>query len=180
LLNYENVSKAIEIINHDLGMNMAQRHMTVSTSGITPGIKRIADEKKKFRLAVSLHSLNNDIRGKIMPINKKYPLNELIESIKYYYRITGLRPTFEFILFDKLNDSDDDVKRIISLSRQVPSKFNLIHFHNSPLFKTGITGSRRFSEFVEKLRDANLTVMVRNSSGEDIAAACGQLAVLTN
>jgi 23S rRNA (adenine2503-C2)-methyltransferase len=179
LLNYENVIKAIEIFNHDTGLNIAQRRITVSTSGIIPGIKRMADENRKFKLAISLHSLDNEIRSEIMPINKKYPLNELISSLKYYNRITKQRPTLEFILFDKINDKDSDVRKMIALSKQLPCKFNIIHFNASPLLKTTLKSSTRIEEVIKKLRDEKLTVMVRNSSGEDIAAACGQLAANT-
>jgi 23S rRNA (adenine2503-C2)-methyltransferase len=176
LLNYDNLMRSIEIINDDMGLNIAQRRITVSTAGIIPEIKRIADENRKFKLAISLHSMDDDIRSRIMPINKKFPLQELINAIKYYYAKTKLRPTFEFILFDGLNDTEADIKRIISLSRQIPSKFNFIQLHHSSLVKDGLRKSKRFFEFVDKLRKEDLTVMVRNSSGEDIGAACGQLA----
>jgi 23S rRNA (adenine2503-C2)-methyltransferase len=177
LLNYDNLIKSIEIINHDLGLNIAQRHITVSTAGIIPGIKKIADENRKFKLAVSLHSTDNDFRSQIMPVNKKYPLPELFNAVKYYYKKTKLRPTFEFILFDGINDSESDIKKIVSLSKQIPCKFNFIQFHNSPFLKGDLKKSKRFFGFIEKLRNENLTVMIRNSSGEDINAACGQLAV---
>jgi len=177
LLNYDNVSKAIEILNSEQGLHIANKHITVSTSGITPGIKRLADEDKKFKLAVSLHSLDNEARSKLMPINKKYDLPELLDSLKYYYSNTKKRPTFEYILFDGLNDRDADLKKIIKLSKELPCKFNMIQFHESDIFSLELKRSPKFKDFIEKLRNENVTVMVRNSSGEDIAAACGQLAI---
>jgi 23S rRNA (adenine2503-C2)-methyltransferase len=180
LLNYDNVMKSIEIINHELGFNIANKHITLSTSGIVIGINKLADEGKKFKLAVSLHSLDDEIRTSLMPINKKYPLGELLESVIYYYQATKIRPTFEFILFDGINDRKEDLKKMIMLSKQIPCKFNLIHFHSSPLLKTKLLPSGHFNDFVDQLRANGLTVMVRNSSGEDIAAACGQLAGLEN
>ncbi len=177
LLNYENLVKAIDIINHEAGLSLANKHITVSTAGIIPGIKRLADDNKKFRLAVSLHSLDDEIRSIIMPINNKYKLSELLESIKYYYRKTKIRPTFEIILFDGLNDKESDIKKIVKLSKGMPCKFNMIQSHESDIFTPDMKRSTGFKEFVNALRDENVTVMVRNSSGEDIAAACGQLAV---
>lgn len=180
LLNYENLIKAIDIISSETGLKISNKHITVSTSGIIPGIVRIADEKRKFKLAVSLHSLDDEVRSSIMPINNKYKLPELIESIKYYYRKTKIRPTFEYILFDGLNDTETDMKRIIKLSKELPCKFNMIKFHESDIFSLDLKQSRRFTEFINDLRNNNVTVMVRNSSGEDINAACGQLAIKYN
>jgi len=180
LLNYNNLIKAIDILCHVEGLKISNKHITVSTSGIIPEIIKIADEHKKFKLAVSLHSLDEDIRSKIMPINNKYKLTELIESVRYYYRKTKLKITFEYILFDGLNDREEDIRKIIKLSRSMPCKFNIIRFHESEIFSLDLKGSPRFKEFVDRLRNEKVTVMVRNSSGEDIAAACGQLAVKSN
>jgi 23S rRNA (adenine2503-C2)-methyltransferase len=177
LLNYDNVAKAIGIINHEMGLSISNKHITVSTSGIVPGIKRLADENKKFRLAVSLHALNDETRSKLMPINDKYNLYELIESLQYYYQKTKSRITFEYILFDGLNDTEKDIRDIIHLSKSIPCKFNMIQFHGSDIFSSELKRSSRFNEIISRLRDENVTVMVRNSSGEDIAAACGQLAI---
>ena len=177
LLNYDNVVNTIDIINSEMGLSISNKHITVSTSGIVPGIKRLADENRKFRLAVSLHSLNDEVRSKMMPINNKYNLNELLESLKYYYQKTKSKITFEYILFDGINDTERDIKNIIKLSKNLSCKFNMIQFHGSDIFSSELKRSRRFNDVISRLRDENVTVMVRNSSGEDIAAACGQLAV---
>jgi 23S rRNA (adenine2503-C2)-methyltransferase len=176
-LNYGAVMAAVEILNDVNGFAIPNKHITISTSGIIPKIIQLADENQKTKLAVSLHSLDNDIRSLLMPINKKYPLPELIESIKYYYKKTKRRPTFEYILFSRLTDSEADFKNIVKLSKAIPCKFNIIKFHESEFFDSELKQSNSFDSFAAKLRKANVTVMVRNSSGKDISAACGQLAI---
>jgi 23S rRNA (adenine2503-C2)-methyltransferase len=180
LLNYEAVMSAIEILNDENGLAIPNKHITISTAGIIPKILQLADEKKKTKLAVSLNSLNNDIRSLLMPLNKKYPLSELIKSVQYYYKKTKIRPTFEYILFNKLNDNEADFKNIVKLSKTIPCKFNIINFHQSEFFDSDLEQSNSFDLFVTKLRKENVTVMVRNSSGKDISAACGQLAIKKN
>lgn len=184
MLNYDNVMKAIEILTDDQSLNIGWKHITVSTAGYADGIRRMADEKRKVRLALSLHTLDNEKRSSIMPINRKYDVQALTEALEYYYRSTRRRPTMEYILFDGFNDTDRDVKRLIEFSSRVPCKVNLIPFHSIEFtHPTGVAASlrptnrRRREEFAEALRKANLTVMVRSSSGEDIDAACGQLVV---
>lgn len=180
LLNYEQLNKSIDIINDGMGLSIANKHITVSTSGIVPEIRRLADENKKYKLAISLHSLDDSIRSQLMPINKKYNIKELLDSIKYYYNKTKRRPTFEYILFKDLNDREEDKNKIIKLSKTIPCKFNMIQFHESDIFNSNLKRSEKFQSFIEDLRKSNVTVMVRNSSGEDISAACGQLAIKHN
>lgn len=182
LLNYDAVVKSIEIFT--AGMSIAARHITVSTVGLVPQIRRIADERRKFKLAISLHSLDDEIRSSIIPIAKRYPLNELIGSIEYYYRMVKHRPTFEYILFNSLNDRDSDVQKLVKLSKRIPCKVNVIPFHSIEItgpagFATSLkpTPLPRSDEFVRKLRESHVTVFVRSSAGENIEAACGQLAV---
>ncbi len=177
LLNYDNVIKSIEIINDGMGLGIANKHITVSTSGIENVIKRIADENRKFKLAISLHSLDDEIRTQLMPINKKYNLKSLLDSVKYYYSKTKRRPTFEYILFENINDTEEDKKKIIKLAKEIPCKFNMINFHESDVFDSYLKRSSKFQSFIDDLRENNITVMVRNSSGEDISAACGQLVI---
>jgi len=151
-----------------------------------PQIRRIADERRKFKLAVSLHSLDDKIRSSLIPIAKKYPLGELIDAVEYYYRALRRRPTFEYILLKGINDRDEDIRKIIRLSRRVPCKVNVIPFHSIDF--TGPSGFAaslkpaslsRLDEFVGKLRESHVTVFVRSSTGENIEAACGQLAVMS-
>jgi 23S rRNA (adenine2503-C2)-methyltransferase len=136
------------------------------------------------KLALSLHSLDNEKRTQLMPITKKHSVDDLIEALEYYYRKTKRRPTFEYIPFDGFNDTKEDIRKFVKLSKRIPCKVNLIPFHSIAF--TGISGlgaslrptpKEKMERFAQALREANITVMVRSSSGEDIGAACGQLAV---
>lgn len=185
LLNYESVMNSIDIFT--AGMAIAARHITVSTVGLVPQIRRIADERRKFKLAVSLHSLEDEIRSSLIPIGKRYSLAELIDAIEYYYRKVKRRPTFEYILFKGLNDRDSDIKNLIRLSNRIPCKINVIPYHSIKFINpTGFdsslqpTPTEEMDEFIGKLRDSHVTVFVRSSAGESIEAACGQLAVQLN
>jgi 23S rRNA (adenine2503-C2)-methyltransferase len=182
LLNYDNVMKSIEIITTGLGI--AAKHITLSTVGLVPQIKTLADENRKIKLAISLHSLDQKIRESLMPIAKKYPLPEMIDALQYYYRKMKRRPTFEYILFKDINDRDEDVKTLVKLSKQIPCKVNIIPFHainagQSSNVKLLLHPAPpgRIDDFAHKLRQSHVTVFVRSSAGEDIDAACGQLAV---
>jgi 23S rRNA (adenine2503-C2)-methyltransferase len=144
----------------------------------------MADDRRKVKLALSLHSLDIEKRTKLMPITKKFPVNELVDSLEYYYKRTRQRPTLEYILFDGFNDRNEDIQLLARLSRRVPSKVNLIPFHSIEFTRpAGFAASlrpasaERLEEFAQRLRTANVTVMIRSSAGEDINAACGQLAV---
>jgi 23S rRNA (adenine2503-C2)-methyltransferase len=182
LLNYDAVMTATDIIA--AGIGIAARRMTVSTAGRTDRIRQMGDELRRVKLAVSLHSAVDETRTRLMPINKKHCLGDLAAALEHYYRRTKQRITFEYIFFDGINDADADVRHLIAFARRVPSKINIIPFHSIAF--TGIAGfgatlrpSPRADEHVESLRRAKLTVMVRSSAGEDIAAACGQLAVVS-
>ncbi|HVN49505.1 MAG TPA: radical SAM protein, partial [Bacteroidota bacterium] len=187
MLNYENVMQAIDIINDDRGLNIGIRHITISTAGYADHIRRMADENKKVKLALSLHSLDHEKRMQLMPITKKYSVAELIKALEYYYGLTRSRPTLEYILFDGFNDTPDDLQAIISLSKRIPCKLNLIPFHSVNFMNpTGFAATLkptplpRVKAFADALWRANVTAIVRGSSGEDINAACGQLAVTSS
>lgn len=184
LLNFNATVKTLQIYKEELTTGISLKKITVSTAGIPPKIKELADMEIKVKIALSLHSCFNDIRSKIMPINKKYSLPENIEAINYYHKMTGTRITFEYVMLKGVNDRDEDIKELIKLSRKIPSKINIIPFnslkHMNPegfAGKLEPTSKERIEEFVQKLRNNNLTVMVRNTQGSDIAAACGQLAI---
>ncbi len=183
LLNLKNLLKAIDIITSDDGIRISARKLTVSTVGLPDRIKELADAGKKVKLAVSLHILDEGLRAQLIPIAKKVKLSSIIEAIKYYYDKIGLRITYEYIPFDGLNDRDEDVEKLTQLAKIVPCKINLIQFHpvdfirKDPILKK-LKPSRRLEEFAQKLRENNLTVFVRSNAGEDIKAACGQLAIL--
>ncbi len=182
LLNYDNVMKSIEIIT--TGVGIAAKRITLSTVGLVPQIRQLANEKRKMKLAISLHSLDDELRKELIPIANKYKLNELMNAVDHYYRKTKLRPTFEYILFDGVNDRIEDIKLLVKLSKRIPCKVNIIPFHNIEFtHPTGIdlnlqpTKVSKMEEFVKKLRESHITVFIRSSAGEDIDAACGQLAI---
>jgi len=184
MLNYDNVMTAVDLLNDDRSTNIGARHITISTAGYPEKIKQLADEKRTVKLALSLHSLDNEKRSKLMPLNKKYPVPVLLEAIEYYWRSTRRRPTLEYILFDGFNDTEEDVRKLVTLSRRIPCKVNIIPFHSIASvhpagFGAGLRPSpvKKIQEFAQNLRDGDLTVMVRRSAGQDIDAACGQLAV---
>jgi 23S rRNA (adenine2503-C2)-methyltransferase len=184
MLNYDNVMKAVQIFTHADAQLLGARRITISTSGLVEGIMRLADEQSMIKLALSLHATTDGLRTKLMPINKKYNLQRLGNALEYYYRKTGSPITYEYILFDGINDSDEDARRLQRITRRVPSKVNVIPFH--PIDFTnpeGIAASLKptspeaFQSFIQRLRDLDVTVMIRSSSGKDIHAACGQLAL---
>ena len=184
MLNYDNVMKSVDLINDDRGLNIGTRHITISTAGYADKIRQLADEERHVKLALSLHSLDNEKRTRLMPITKKFSVEELIEALEYYFHKTRRRPTFEYILFDGFNDTVHDVKLFVKVSKRIPCKVNLIPFHSIAfMHPSGIGASLRpapadrIEAFADGLRKSDITVMVRGSSGQDINAACGQLAV---
>ncbi len=184
MLNYDSVMDAAAILTNEKADALAASRMTLSTAGLADGIRRMADEGRKIKLAVSLHATTDDLRIRLMPINKKYPLAQLIDAIEYYYRKTRMRVTYEYIMFDGLNDRLEDIRRLVKLSRRVPSKINIIPFHPIGMgieadsqLRLAPTPRARIEEFADELRHLRVTVMLRSSSGKDIDAACGQLAV---
>jgi 23S rRNA (adenine2503-C2)-methyltransferase len=184
MLNYGNVMTAVDLLNDDRSLNIGAKHITISTAGYPEKIRQLADEQRGVKLALSLHSLDNDKRTALMPINKKYPVPMLLDALEYYWRATRRRPTIEYILFDGFNDTREDIKKLTAFSRRVPSKINIIPFHSiASVHPTGFAAGlrpsspKRIREFAQSLRDDQVTVMVRRSAGKDIDAACGQLAV---
>ena len=185
LLNYDNVMKAIDIISHERSIGISAKKTTLSTAGYVEYIKRMADERRKCKLAISLHSVDNRVRSTLMPITKKHTVEDILHAVEYYYKRTRQRITYEYILFDGINDCDVDITRLIAFVRRVPSKINLIPFHTIDFvhpkgFASSLhpTPAVRMEDFAQKLREANVTVIIRSSAGEDIEAACGQLAAV--
>lgn len=173
--NYENLSDFIRIITDTKGRNMSMRHVTVSTCGIIPGIERFADDFPQAGLAISLHAATDEERSAIMPVNRKYPLNDLIKACRRYTGTTSRRVTFEYTLIKGLNNSPADADRLITLLRGTLCHVNLI-----PLNKVKETGydtvSRREAEvFRSALERAGIPATVRRELGDDIDGACGQL-----
>lgn len=183
LLNFKETVKSLEIFSEELTTDISLKKITVSTAGIAPKIKELGETGLKVKLAFSLHSCFEDIRNKIMPINKKYSLKENIEALKSYAMKTKTRITFEYVMLNGINDRDEDIKALARLMSTIPSKLNIIPFNSlEHMNPTGLAGKlrstpiERIQEFADKLREKNITVMLRNTQGDDISAACGQLA----
>jgi 23S rRNA (adenine2503-C2)-methyltransferase len=176
LMNYNNVLKSIEKITSTNGLGMSPKRIVVSTSGIPKLIKKMADDKVKFNLAVSLHSAIDDIRTSIMPFNEKFKLNELRKSLEYWFNKTKKRITYEYVVWEGINDKIEDVKALVQFCKFAPSKVNLIQYNSidNPNFKQASDTS--ISMYIKILEKNNITVTVRRSRGKDIDAACGQLA----
>ena len=176
LLNYEEVKKSIEKITSVDGLAMSPQRITVSTVGIPSMIRQLADDNIRFHFALSLHAADNAKRTKIIPLNKKYPVEELIESLKYFHITTKKRVTIEYLLFNGFNDTLTDASDLARFCRNFPVKINLIDYNpvNGSVYKKSEPAKlNAFKEFLEK---RNLVVNVRKSRGADINAACGQLA----
>lgn len=187
LLNFDNTIKSAEIFTHELTKGLSRKRITISTAGIPHKIVELSELGLRVKLALSLHSCFEEIRSKIMPINKKYSLTENIEALKYYTKKTKTRATFEYTMLKGINDRDLDIKAITKLCNQLPSKINVIPFNSIKHMNPGGISAQLeptpyddLHHFVEKLRNNNITVMVRETQGDDIAAACGQLAIRTN
>ncbi len=184
MLNYDNLVRALRIITDPETEMLGKRRVTVSTSGIPGAIRNFAREGLNVKLALSLHAPTNELRTKLMPINKKYPLEEVLDAMTDYYRITGRPVTYEYILFDGLNDSPSDAARLATIARRVPSRVNVIPFHPIDFtHPTGFAAELRpastiaVGRFISLLRGSGVTAVIRASSGKDIEAACGQLAL---
>ncbi|HET55651.1 MAG TPA: 23S rRNA (adenine(2503)-C(2))-methyltransferase RlmN [Ignavibacteria bacterium] len=184
LLNFKNTLDSIKIFTNELNTGLSRNRITISTAGIPPKIKELADNDIRIKLALSLHSCFDDIRNKIMPINIKYPLKDNFDALRYYSKKTKTRITFEYTMLKKINDRPEDIKALTHLCKQIPSKVNLIPFnsikHMDPDGFSGQlepTANHLIEEFANQLRENGITVFVRNTQGDDIAAACGQLAV---
>jgi len=183
LLNFNETVKSLQIFSEELTTGISLKKITVSTAGIAPKIRELESTGLKVKLAFSLHSCFEEIRDKIMPINKKYSLKENIEALKSYAEKTKSRITFEYVMLEGINDRDEDIKALARLMSTLPSKLNIIPFNSlEHMDPTGFSGKLRSTAmdriniFADKLREKNITVMLRNTQGDDIAAACGQLA----
>ena len=176
LLNYKNVLKAIEKITSDEGLGMSPRRITLSTVGIPKMIKKLADDKVNFNLAVSLHSAIDEVRSKMMPINEKSNLADLLESLQYWYAKTKRMITFEYVVWKDINDSQKDVNALVDYCKKIPSKVNLIEYNAIDDGNFQQASSKAIQMYVRTLEDNRIVVNVRHSRGKDIDAACGQLA----
>ncbi len=173
--NFDNVLRFLELVNSEEGMNISMRHISLSTCGLVPKIDELAKRKLQISLAISLHGPNNEIRSKIMPVNKAYPIEELLDACRRYFDATGRRIHFEYAMIDGVNDSTDHAKELLRRLKGLPAHFNLIplnHVEESPLKPSSRAAVATFQKTLE---DGGVTATVRRTLGGDIDASCGQL-----
>ena len=176
LLNYANMLRSTELISSPEGLGMSPKRITVSTAGIAKMIKRLGDDEVKFNLALSLHAANDEKRSKIMEINDSNDLESLAEALRYFYKKTGTRVTFEYIIFDKFNDELEDAQELAEFAKCVPCKVNIIEYNPIDDGEFQQAARSKVDAFAAYLESKNMIVNVRRSRGKDIDAACGQLA----
>lgn len=173
--NYESVLRFIRLINHPDGLNLGQRHITVSTCGLTDRIYDLAKEELQITLAVSLHAPNDKIRNHMMPISKRYPMDQLLEACQFYSMKTKRRVTFEYALSNGVNDSDENAKELAGKLKNMLSHVNLIPINNVEEREYLRSSQERIRSFSEILKNRGIETTVRRELGSDINAACGQL-----
>lgn len=173
--NYDNVMRFIDIINSDYGTAIGARHITVSTCGIVPKIKEFTKEKRQVNLAISLHAPNDKLRSKLMKINKVYPLNEVMDAIKEYLRVTNRKVTFEYIMLDGINDSDECAIELAHLLKGLTAYVNLIPYNETSHIEFKKTSRDKIMHFYDILKKNKINVTVRKEFGSEVSAACGQL-----
>lgn len=176
LMNYNNVLKAIDKITSEEGLGMSPKRITVSTSGIPKMIKKLADDEVKFNLAVSLHSAIDEVRSKIMAFSKAFPLNDLKEALEYWYKKTNSRVTYEYVVWNGINDSKEAIKALVRFCKYVPCKVNLIEYNPIDNGEFQQAKDSAINNYISNLEMNGIVVNVRRSRGKDIDAACGQLA----
>jgi 23S rRNA (adenine2503-C2)-methyltransferase len=171
--------KALKILNAPWGGGIGARKITVSTSGLAPQIRKLADEAFQFRLAISLHGATDEVRGKIMPINRKYPLRELTSACEYYQSKKGKMITLEYILIKGVNDGADQVRPLAEMARRLNAKVNLIPYNKVEGLPWERPDDYAQERFAEALNGRGITATLRREKGHDIDAACGQLRLKT-
>lgn len=177
LLNYSNVLKSIERITAPDGLNMAAKRITVSTAGIAKMIRKLGDDRVRFNLALSLHAANDSKRNEIMPINEQNSLRALAEALKYYYAKTKNPVTYEYIVFNGVNDDLTDAQELAAFCKHLPCKVNIIEYNPIAFADFENAAADKIDLFADYLRQRGITTNVRRSRGKDIDAACGQLAI---
>ena len=175
LANYANLMKAIAIINAPWGVGLGARHITISTSGLTPQIRELAEQPLQVRLAISLHGATDEVRQQIMPVNKKYPLAVLLDACMYYGERKKQRLTFEYILIEGVNDRPEDAAALVRTARKVKAKVNCIPYNDVEGLEWKRPSEERQDAFMAVLENAGIPATIRREKGHDIAAACGQL-----
>ena len=173
--NFDNVMRFLELVNHPDGMNISMRHISLSTCGLVPMIDKLAQKKLQISLAISLHGPNDEIRDRIMPVNKAYPIEVLLAACRRYYEATSRRIHFEYAMIDGVNDREADAKELLKRLKGLPAHVNMIplnHVEESPLKPSSRAAVMKFQKILE---DGGVTATVRRTLGGDIDASCGQL-----
>ena len=173
--NFDNVMRFLELVNSPEGMNISMRHISLSTCGLVPMIDRLAEKKLQISLAISLHGPNDEIRSRIMPVNRAYPMDELLAACRRYYEATSRRIHFEYAMIDGLNDRECDAKELLRRLKGIQAHVNMIplnHVEESPLKPSSRQAVQRFQKILE---DGGIPATVRRTLGGDIDASCGQL-----
>ncbi len=179
LANYQNLLRAVEIIRAPWGVGIGARHITVSTSGLAPRIRDLAEQPLQIRLAISLHGATDEVRQRIMPVNRKYDLRTLIEACEYYCGQKSQRITFEYILIEQVNDQLDQAIELAKLARRLEAKVNLIPYNTVQGLNWKRPSQTRQQTFFRVLRKCGVDATIRREKGHDIDAACGQLRLQT-
>ncbi len=173
--NLEQILLAIDIFQSHFGFLIGGRKITISTCGLVPKIRELADLETNLGLAISLNAPNNEIRSRLIPVNRKYPMEEVLDSAQYYFQKTGRRVTFEYVLIEGMNSSDENLRELQTRLSRFPCKLNLIAFNAKPGSDFRSPSSARIHRIMEMLGQSPFSVTLRKSLGTEIAAACGQL-----
>ena len=173
--NYDNVMRFVKIVNDNKGIDIGSRHITISTCGIVPGIYKFMNEEGQVNLAISLHAPNDEIRNKIMPISKRYKLEELMEAIKKYISVANRRVTFEYIMLDNINDSTECAMELSELLKGINCYVNLIPYNETENISFKRSKNSQIMKFYDILKKNSINVTIRKEFGSKVDAACGQL-----
>ena len=176
LLNYNNVINSINLITGKEGIEISNKKITLSTSGISKMINKMADDNVKFNLAISLHSAIESTRNEIMPFSKSFPLNQLIKSLEYWYKKTKQKVTFEYLIWKGINDDFEHINALVKICKRVPSKVNLIEYNSIDDPRFSKADELWVNNYLNILKENKVSASIRRSRGKDIQAACGQLA----
>jgi len=176
LMNYKNTIEAIDRITSPKGLGMSPKRITLSTVGLPKMIRKLADDRVRFNLAVSLHSARDEVRAKIMPVNDVAPIDELRSSLEYWYAATKRKVTFEYVVWRDINDQPEDIRALVELAKRVPCKVNLIEYNSIGDERFRQASPEVLQDYVDALARISVMAKVRHSRGKDIDAACGQLA----
>jgi len=176
LLNYKNVIESIDQITSDFGIGISYKKITLSTSGISKMIRKMADDNVKFNLAISLHTALEKTRNKVMPFSKSFPIKELVDSLEYWYKKIKRKITFEYLIWKEINDDFEHINALVSICKRIPSKVNIIEYNDTDNSTFRNADDKWINNYVTTLKENRIPVSVRRSRGKDIDAACGQLA----